>query len=93
MTELFSKADKIEVYLDDEEVTVPTGKVWVVTITCRIDDDMRLEDASGESLRILQGNDDRGTNIAQDITVHEDWTIGASGTNAFVTGWQFDYSG
>ena len=93
MTELLPNGDKVEISLIDETVTVPDGKVWVVTIAARSgESDVILENESGDSQNILDGSDSKQTNIAQDITVHEGWVIGAFGTNCLITGWQFDYS-
>ena len=92
MTELLPNADKVEVALDSEEVTVPTGKVWVVTTAAATNEELVLESASGESNIILDGTDSRANSIAEDITVHEDWVIGRFGGTGIVTGWQFDYS-
>ena len=94
MTELLPKGDAVEVYLSDETVTVPDGKVWKVTIfadatTGRVS----IESASGDRESVISVDADQVKGPIQEVVLHEGWSAEDEfGDGVFLTGWQFDYA-
>ena len=93
MTDLLPQGDKVSIYLaEGESVTVPEGKVWVVSL---------ITDREGLLKVTIDGNfgrlrDDEGKDSSiSKITVHENVTVEASDFDegGIVTGWEFDYVG
>jgi len=96
MTELLPNADKIEVVLDGgagESTTIPTGKVWVVSIVVEPGAFAEFFSSSGDyTADAIMGADDQ-VNGLSDLTYHEDVEIQVGGNGAaYISGWEFDYS-
>ena len=86
--ELFPNGDKVEVNLSDEEVTVPAGKVWVVSILTLNGKSVTVGDF-GE----LNGNREIVDSSISGMTLHEDMSVSTNDSSAAtITGWQFEYS-
>lgn len=92
MPELLPNGDKVEAVLDDgEEVTVPSGKVWVVDIITISNATVEIEPQGEVSPYGYLSGDDSQVDSTAEMTLHENTTV-VSVSRSFVTGWEFDYS-
>ena len=88
--ELFPKADRVMINLIDESVTVPDGKVWVISIVTDGLDAVTIDNPDGNSRGRLSADDDRMDSSISRMTLHEGMILSAQDT-CHITGWQFEY--
>ena len=89
MTQLFPKSDKVDISLNDESVTVPDGKVWVVSIMSEFDMVMINDPDGGQAGRLDPTENEYDSTISK-MTLNEDWEVEARG-RCVVAGWEFNY--
>ena len=90
-TELFPKADKVLINLSSESVSVPEGKVWVVSIVANFGS-VEIADPSGSFYGSLDAGNDRADSSISRLTLHEEMSVETSDSNAcHIAGWEFNY--
>ena len=90
MTELLPAGDKVDIFLqEDEQVSVPDGKVWVVSVLAHEGGELKFDPAHGRDA--LRGADNNVDSSISKITLHEGTTLESRTWETTITGWEFEY--
>ena len=96
MTELFKESAKVDVRLEGfgESVTVPEGKVWVVTVAGLGDRGSLAFDTTETDDRLISSDTDGTDSSISKVTIHGGRSLKSiQDEGVLITGWQFEYSG
>ena len=89
---LFAEDDRVLIFASDEIIEVPDDKVWVVSIAAYRGGDVEFAQAPDSSDRfgVLEDDSDRDSS-GNKFTIH-DGTLLNVGGEAYISGWEFEYS-